>query len=227
MNGATQAPAPGTLPGVTGYRLEFKGADWPDPAVPEDALEEPEGHDPNGPAPWSGDLYEQDDASDPVEAFAAFTGEEGVTSWLDVGPDGTLTGWVRDGEELYRYTDPEAWALDVDGAAMQRAGELGTDDEAVDGEPPAEGEESVDGEDDLEVAADAPTEPPADLEVDDSTGHDPNGDTPKIPGDGVQPENDDAAAEEDDESMDPRDDQFFTRKKKLEGKSLAIMVRPL
>lgn len=232
MNGATQAPSPGTLPAMT-YRLEFKAADWPDPAVPEDALPAPTEHDPNAPAPWSGDLYE-DTPSDPVAAFAAFTGDEGVTAWLDAAPDGTLTGWVQDGDDVYHYTDPAAWALDVDGAQMERAGELGDEeDPAFDAEADAEAQ-AADGADDpdaevedAEVAPDAEAEAEVPAEqVDDTTGHDPNGDTPKVPGDGAQPETAAEVEQKDPEEHDPRDDQFFTRKKKLEGKALVIAVRP-
>lgn len=225
MKGATVGDGSGMVRGVR-YTLEAKAADWPDPAVPDDAL----GGDPNAPT-WAGDLYEEGDQSDPVDAFAAFTGGEGQTAWLDRAADGTLTGWVQDGDSVYRYTDPQAWATDVDGASMSRAGELGGDesdpadpaDEPVDGdavegeEPPADGEEPpAEGED-----------PAQQVELDDSTGHDPNGDTPAVPGDGVAPMNEgDPAEPEHDENMDPMDDNFYTRmKKKGEKKSLALHVR--
>lgn len=233
-----------TLPHVTGYRLERKAADWPDPAAPEGAVADPT--DPNAPT-WAGDLYTDGEPTDPVTAFAAFTGEEGQTAWLDVSPDGTITGWVQDGEEVFRYTDPQAWAQDVDGAAMSRAGELS---EPVEGEEGPEGE-AVEGEEDLaedpdadgdaeggDIDGDGDGEPlpdgdeleekdGEDVELDDSTGHDPNGDTPAVPGDGVAPENEgDPAEPEHDENMDPEDDNFYTRmKKKGEKKSLAFRVQ--
>lgn len=232
MNHATQAGEQGTLPGVT-YRLEMKAADWPDPAAPEDAIQDPaDDGDPNAPK-WAGDLYEEGDETDPVEAFAAFTGDDGVTAWLDVAADGTKTGWVKDGEQVYRYSDPNAWALDVDGANMARAGELDTPEgeDAVDGEDPAAdpaADPDADGDAAGDTDADGDGLPDEDVQVDDSTGHDPNGDTPKVPGDGVAPENEGAAAEpEHEEHIDPEDDNFYTRmKKKGEKKSaLAIHVR--
>lgn len=237
MNDATQARGSGTLPGVT-YKLEFKGADWPDPAVPEGALADPgaaapaDVKDPHAPQ-WAGDLYEEGDESDPVEAFAAFTGEEGQTAWLDVSGDGTITGWVKDGEQVYRYTDTAAWEADVDGAAMERAGELDTGDDGLedpdlDGDPEGDVDDDGDGDGDGEQApdADAQVEDEQDVQVDDSEGHDPNGDTPAVPGDGVAPESSapEGAATED-EGMDPADDNFYTRMKKNgEKKSLAIKV---
>jgi hypothetical protein len=212
----------------------MKAADWPDPAAPEDAVDDTLDGDPNAPK-WAGDLYEEGDETDPVEAFAAFTGDDGVTAWLDVAPDGTKTGWVKDGEEVYRYSDPNAWALDVDGAGMARAGELDTPE----GEEPAEGEDPAAGppaDETTDPAADPAADPEAaadpaaeeDVQLDDSTGHDPNGDTPAIPGDGVAPENEgDGGEPEHEEHMDPQDDNFYTRmKKKGEKKSaLAIHVR--
>ncbi|MCG8971757.1 hypothetical protein [Streptomyces sp. CL12-4] len=71
--------------------------------------------------PWAGDLYSEGDETDPDAAFAAYTGSNGEQAWLDQAQDGTLTGWVRDGDgQVWRYTDADAWALDVDGAQMTR-----------------------------------------------------------------------------------------------------------
>lgn len=75
---------------------------------------------------WSGDLFETDAPTDPSEAYAYFTGEpietdygpEDVEAWLDRGQDGMLVGWVRQGTRVWRYTDPDLWGLDVDGADM-------------------------------------------------------------------------------------------------------------
>jgi hypothetical protein len=71
--------------------------------------------------PWAGDMYDEGDETEPADAFAAYTGSNGEQAWLDRAPDGTLTGWVRDGTgQVWRYTDPDAWAVDVDGAQMTR-----------------------------------------------------------------------------------------------------------
>ncbi|MET8717348.1 hypothetical protein ABZV52_29730 [Streptomyces sp. NPDC004735] len=71
--------------------------------------------------PWAGDMYDEGDESDPADSWSAYTGSNGEQAWLDRAPDGTLTGWVRDGTgQVWRYTDPDAWAVDVDGAQMTR-----------------------------------------------------------------------------------------------------------
>ncbi|MYW67150.1 hypothetical protein GTY65_24225 [Streptomyces sp. SID8379] len=71
--------------------------------------------------PWSGDMYDEGDETDPASAFAAYKGAAGEEAWLDQAPDGTLTGWVRDtGGQVWRYTDPDVWAMDVDDAQMTR-----------------------------------------------------------------------------------------------------------
>ncbi|GHG80268.1 hypothetical protein [Streptomyces griseocarneus] len=71
--------------------------------------------------PWSGDMYDEGDETDPADAFAAYKGTDGEEAWLDQAPDGTLTGWVRDVTgQVWRYTDPDVWAIDVDDAQMTR-----------------------------------------------------------------------------------------------------------
>lgn len=85
---------------------------------------------------WAGDLYEEGPVTDPGEAYGALSGDGDVEAWLDRNDDGTLTGWVREGDQVWRYSDPEAWALDVDGAQMQMVSQA----------PPVPGEEPVDGE---------------------------------------------------------------------------------
>lgn len=71
--------------------------------------------------PWSGDMYDEGDETSPSAAFAAYQGAEGEEAWLDQAPDGTLTGWVRDATgQVWRYTDPDVWAIDVDDAQMTR-----------------------------------------------------------------------------------------------------------
>ncbi|MYX26762.1 hypothetical protein GTY75_08775 [Streptomyces sp. SID8381] len=115
----------------------------PDPAVGE---VQPPAHDDS--RPWAGDPYDEGDETDPAHAFAAFTGENGEEAWLDRAPDGTVTGWVRDATgQVWRYSDGSAWALDVDGAQMQRVApgqrhpEQGS--ASPDGQqPPADGEEA-------------------------------------------------------------------------------------
>ncbi|MFF4276136.1 hypothetical protein [Streptomyces sp. NPDC001536] len=90
----------------------------PGPPAPSDELQPPS-HDDS--RPWAGDPYDEGDESDPASAFAAFTGKDGEEAWLDRAPDGTVTGWVRDATgQVWRYSDEGAWALDVDGAQMQR-----------------------------------------------------------------------------------------------------------
>ncbi|MFG2141843.1 hypothetical protein [Streptomyces sp. NPDC048650] len=103
----------------------------PDAAAeePTDGAEIPEGESsgdaPPVPAddarPWSGDMYDEGDETDSAAAFAAYKGANGEEAWLDQAPDGTLTGWVRDSTgQVWRYTDPDVWAIDVDDAQMPR-----------------------------------------------------------------------------------------------------------
>ncbi|RLU86253.1 hypothetical protein CTZ27_25075 [Streptomyces griseocarneus] len=98
-------------------------------AAPDEDAEAPEGEATSGPAPdpgddarpWSGDMYDEGDETDPADAFAAYKGTDGEEAWLDQAPDGTLTGWVRDATgQVWRYTDPDVWAIDVDDAQMTR-----------------------------------------------------------------------------------------------------------
>lgn len=83
---------------------------------------------------WAGDLYEEGPVTDPAESYAHFGGGEDTEAWLDRNEDGTLTGWVREGDAVWRYSDVEAWALDVDGAQMPRVDAAG---QGVPGEDPA------------------------------------------------------------------------------------------
>lgn len=143
--------------------------------------------------PWSGDPYEEGPVSDPEAAYARFGGDgEDVEAWLDRGEDGTLIGWLREGGDLYRYSDAEAWALDVDGAQMQRTdalaptGDPATMDPGVDpaaeadpfatpGEDPHIGQQAGDGfvdetdpattEGDPTVPLEDPTDLPDDAEA--------------------------------------------------------------
>lgn len=70
---------------------------------------------------WSGDLYTEGEVTDPGSAFASFSDDATDTeAWLDMAPDGTIVGWVRQGDEIYRYLDPDSWSMDVDGAGIPR-----------------------------------------------------------------------------------------------------------
>jgi hypothetical protein len=74
------------------------------------------------PHEWAGDVYEEGDETDPAQSFAAFQRPDGASAWLDRSDDGTLTGWVTDADgTVYRYSDPNAWAIDVDDAAMAQS----------------------------------------------------------------------------------------------------------
>ncbi|WP_411147383.1 hypothetical protein [Streptomyces sp. A30] len=89
----------------------------PDGEAPADVPEPPA----DDGRPWAGDAYDEGDETDPADSWSAYTGSNGEQAWLDRAPDGTLTGWVRDGTgQVWRYTDPDAWAVDVDGAQMTR-----------------------------------------------------------------------------------------------------------
>ncbi|MFF4902261.1 hypothetical protein [Streptomyces sp. NPDC001068] len=93
---------------------------------PADAPPQPE----DDSRPWAGDEYNEGDETDPngPQSWSAFTGSNGEQAWLDKAQDGTLTGWVRDSSgQVWRYTDPDAWALDVDGAQMTQTHHNGED----------------------------------------------------------------------------------------------------
>lgn len=114
----------------------------------QDANEEVQTHE------WAGDLIENpDEASDPAEAFALFKGQEGEEAWLDRADDGTLTGWVRDADgSIYRYSDTDAWAVDVDDAGMARTDPGAEDTEEQD--PDAEEEDAEPTPDDESAETD-------------------------------------------------------------------------
>lgn len=116
--------------------LDDKPADAEEPVSPDDALAPPPADNraipegasteapppaPDDARPWSGDLYDEGDETDPAAAFAAYKGAGGEEAWLNQAPDGTLTGWVRDATgQVWRYNDPDVWAIDVDDAQMTR-----------------------------------------------------------------------------------------------------------
>ncbi|MFF0754396.1 hypothetical protein [Streptomyces sp. NPDC004267] len=109
------------------YAYAVKNLPQPDPATgdpaappPPPEVQPPQGDDAR---PWAGDLYDEGDESDPAEAYAAMSGPNGEQAWLDLADDGTLTGWVRDETgQVWRYSDPDTWAIDVDDAGMQETG---------------------------------------------------------------------------------------------------------
>ncbi|GHH22039.1 hypothetical protein [Streptomyces lanatus] len=114
------------------------GEDPPAPPTPNAPPEGEGGGDPNtapeqpddDSRPWAGDEYNEGDETDPdgPEAWCAYTGSGGEQAWLDKAPDGTLTGWVRDSDgQVWRYTDPDAWSTDVDGAQMTQTHHNGED----------------------------------------------------------------------------------------------------
>ncbi|MER6231000.1 hypothetical protein ABT169_17875 [Streptomyces sp. NPDC001616] len=133
--------------------------------------------------PWAGDVYDEGDETDPAQAYAALSGPNGEQAWLDKAEDGTLTGWVRDETgQVWRYSDPDTWAIDVDDAGMQETG-------GNHGEPPADGLQdpgatdpgaiSPDDVDPLELGtADEVVDPAADAEEPaDPAGEDPAAET--------------------------------------------------
>ncbi|MEV8344559.1 hypothetical protein [Streptomyces niveus] len=106
----------------------------PDTAVEGDTVGEDPGAAPKQPdddsRPWAGDEYGEGDETDPdgPDSWCAYAGSGGEQAWLDKAPDGTLTGWVRDGDgQVWRYTDPDAWSTDVDGAQMTQTHRNGED----------------------------------------------------------------------------------------------------
>ncbi|MFD0352889.1 hypothetical protein ACFVHW_03955 [Streptomyces sp. NPDC127110] len=119
-----------------------------DPAAEEPVEMPPEPEPPQGDdaRPWAGDLYDEGDESDPAQAFASFSGQAGEQAWLDKAEDGTLTGWVRDETgQVWRYSDPDAWAIDVDDAGMAQTGGTGTQAGATGADPAAADEQQAAG----------------------------------------------------------------------------------
>lgn len=233
MNRATQAVTPGIVPAVK-YVLEVKAADYPDPATPPETLEDPNPADP-GARSWAGDLYEDGDETDPVQARAAFTADDGSEAWLDKHDDGTLVGWVRDAtdDSLYRYTDADAWALDVDGAGMTRADDLFSDDGDGEDTEPDEGEDAAADEETKADPADEPTdeldaaEEPDDLPDPDDEASDMPDEADMQLGDPAEDEDltTDEDAEQRTDELESDDEDFFTQmKRKREGKALALRV---
>ncbi|RSS97245.1 hypothetical protein EF903_01610 [Streptomyces sp. WAC05292] len=141
------------------YAYAVKKLPQPDDLAPEEPIEtppEPEPPQQDDARPWAGDLYDEGDETDPAQAFAAFSGQEGEQAWLDKAEDGTLTGWVRDETgQVWRYSDPDAWAIDVDDAAMAQTGGTG-------GAAGEQGAGPVEGEQPPTVPGAAPAPSPVD-----------------------------------------------------------------
>ncbi|MFH8466036.1 hypothetical protein [Streptomyces sp. NPDC017991] len=131
---ADEAPEEETDPGAVPPTEEAPTAPTEAPPEGGDVEDEPSEEAPPAPEddarPWSGDMYDEGDETDPTAAFAAYQGASGEEAWLDQAPDGTLTGWVRDATgQVWRYTDPDVWAIDVDDAQMTRThSQAGGDD---------------------------------------------------------------------------------------------------
>lgn len=137
----------------------------PDPGQPP--TPSPPQHTDDG-RPWAGDPYDEGDETDPAQANAAFAGEGGEEAWLDKATDGTLTGWVRDNTgQVWRYADPDAWAIDVDDAGMTQihgsAGEAPAPEQGIDaaGQAPPDGTEQPEHAEPFSMEVAAADETPA------------------------------------------------------------------
>lgn len=204
------------------YVLESK-ADWPDPAVAEPDPEEAVSEQDEVEHEWAGDLYESGDESDPVESYAVFTGANGEEAWLDRAPDGTLTAWVRDSDgSVYRYSDADAWATDVDDSGMSPV-----DTSAYADTEPGEEEAGADGTDPTLEEEPAPEDAPAD-EAADPLEEEPSDDAPGDDPDAAEEEPTDEVEEAPDGADDEEgdDDDFLARMKRgREGKSYLMTFR--
>lgn len=142
-----------------GYMLEVKSTPPADEAPPPDDPTGDAGEpyaDEDGVGRWAGDVYEEGDETDPADAYASLSGD-GRVAWLDKGESGELTGWIRDADDqVYRYSDPTAWAADVDDAGMTLDNEA-DEDENLEDEETGDGED----EDDTQERAAANTGDPA------------------------------------------------------------------
>ncbi|MCX4677618.1 hypothetical protein OG413_20310 [Streptomyces sp. NBC_01433] len=151
--GADPAASPDEeAPSEAGGEEEISENGVPEEAAPPGGSEAPEdvvGSDPvTGPEddarPWSGDMYDEGDETDPAAAFAAYQGTDGEEAWLDQAPDGTLTGWIRDATgQVWRYTDPDVWAIDVDDAQMSRTHSRASGDDGGSAETEHGGQDSL------------------------------------------------------------------------------------
>ncbi|MFI5859364.1 hypothetical protein [Streptomyces parvulus] len=158
--------------------------------------------------PWAGDVYDEGDETDPAQAYAALSGPNGEQAWLDKAEDGTLTGWVRDETgQVWRYSDPDTWAIDVDDAGMQETG-------GTHGEPPADGMQDPAAD---PAATDPGALPPGDVEPLDLGTADEAVDPAADVEDPADPAEEDPAAETDEEldgEEDPDAEEDEPAKKK-------------
>jgi hypothetical protein len=135
------------------YRIEAKAFPpkqnagvTPTPSVPTPPTPAPAAAPaPDSPQPpvddarqWSGDPYEEGDETDPTQAYSSGKTADGTEAWLDRHTDGTLVGWVRapDGK-VYRYSDPDAWSIDVDDAGITQTTKGDAAPAPADGSPDA------------------------------------------------------------------------------------------
>ncbi|MFD7829419.1 hypothetical protein [Streptomyces sp. MJM8645] len=130
------------------------------------AGQQPTGQQPAGQGPedqepaddgrqWAGDPYDDGDETLPDDpaVTARFSAPGGEEAWLERAADGTLTGWLRDPSgQVYRYSDADAWAVDVDDAGMTPSGGgTQTDEQPADGEQPENEAEPDGGSQDSEL----------------------------------------------------------------------------
>lgn len=117
----------------------------PDPSMPQNGQQPPPAPPPpvdphaNDARQWAGDAYNEGDEPQPDDASVTshFGDQNGEEAWLQRADDGTLTGWVRDATgQVYRYSDADAWAIDVDDAGMSPSSGGSTDAAPADGQDP-------------------------------------------------------------------------------------------
>ncbi|MBV1940756.1 hypothetical protein KUF83_29935 [Streptomyces sp. BV286] len=189
-----------------------------DPAAPPPPELQPPQEDDG--RPWAGAVYDEGDETDPAQAYAALSGPNGEQAWLDKAEDGTLTGWVRDETgQVWRYSDLDTWALDVDDAGMKETGgthgePAGEELDPVAGDPgAAPGQEA--GPPGFGTADEAFTPGSSDDQAGDpDTEEDPDGDDT----DDSEDDGDEDPFEEDPDE-DPQGDEEGKPKAKKGGKS--------
>ncbi|MEU6632833.1 hypothetical protein ABZ905_31805 [Streptomyces parvus] len=169
-----------------------------DPAAAEDPAAvppEPQPPQDDDARPWAGDMYDEGDESDPAHAYASFSGPAGEQAWLDKAPDGTLTGWVRDETgQVWRYADPDTWAIDVDDSGMAQTG--GT------GDAPPDASQSAPAGDPGAAAPGGAESPSGGLPIDFGTADE------VMPADGAEAAGSETdAPEEEDPEADPLEDE--------------------
>jgi hypothetical protein len=147
---------------------------------------------------WAGDPYDEGDETPPEDpsVTSRFSDPNGEEAWLERAQDGTLTGWVRDATgQVYRYSDADAWAIDVDDAGLTPSGGGG-------GQPAPDPNADPAADPNAEPAADPNADPFADPAAD------PNADP------SADPAADQAADPNEDPNADGQDNQPPWLKKK-------------